>query len=61
MAAPANPRAEMVKSKPTVDSLTGLKHPVLYDDGKCPKGQIAQFSKKGGQGQMRRACVDKPN
>jgi hypothetical protein len=45
----------VVTTAPTAASMS-QQSAVLYDDGKCPDGQIARFNKKRGAG-MGRKCV----
>ncbi len=45
-----------VTTKPTVDSIPAGRS-VLYNDGKCPTGQIARYTKSRYKEQMGRKCV----
>ncbi|GGE01493.1 hypothetical protein GCM10011390_20480 [Aureimonas endophytica] len=51
----------VVSTRPTLESMEGMGgKSVLYDDGKCPSGEIAQFTKRGGRTQINRVCVARP-
>lgn len=51
--------SDIATTKPTLSTLEPGEA-VLYDDGNCPSGQVAQFARRSGQAQMRRSCVVRP-
>ncbi|WP_105372643.1 DUF6719 family protein [Neorhizobium huautlense] len=53
---PAYAQNKTVTTKPTVDSIPAGRS-VLYNDGKCPTGQIARYTKSRYKEQMGRKCV----
>ncbi|WP_156386580.1 DUF6719 family protein [Aureimonas sp. Leaf454] len=44
---------------PTLSSLAPGET-ALFDDGRCPAGQIAQYHRRAGQARMTRLCIDRP-
>ena len=55
-AAPAYAQTKTVTTKPTPQSIPAGRS-VLYNDGKCPPGQIARYTKSQRKEQMGRKCV----
>ncbi|WP_407070420.1 DUF6719 family protein [Neorhizobium alkalisoli] len=52
----AHAQRRRVFDKPTISSVPDGTS-VFYDDGKCPKGQIARFHKRLRREELTRQCV----